>query len=48
MLVVDVMHELEHGIWKELFAHLVRILVAYKPTNVGILDERLVCISRSS
>lgn len=40
MLVIDVLHEIEHGIWKEIFAHLVRILFAYCADNVGILDER--------
>ena len=42
MLVVDFMHEVELGIWKTLFTHLIRILYATAPGGklVGILDER--------
>ncbi len=42
MLVVDFMHEVELGVWKALFAHLVRILDAAAPGGrlVAILDER--------
>jgi hypothetical protein len=44
MLVVDVMHELELGIWKSIFVHLIRMLYAAAPGGklVGILDERYV------
>ena len=31
MLVVDVLHEFELGVWKALFTHLIRILYAEKP-----------------
>ena len=42
MLVVDFMHEVELGIWKTLFTHLICILYAMAPGGklVGILDER--------
>jgi hypothetical protein len=44
MLVVDFMHEVELGVWKGLFAHLIRILYAAAPGGklVAILDERYV------
>lgn len=34
MLVVDLMHELELGVWRSLFIHLLRIL--------NCIDERLI------
>jgi hypothetical protein len=42
MLVVDFMHEVELGVWKALFVHLIRILHAAAPGGrlVAILDER--------
>jgi len=42
MLVVDFMHEVELGVWKALFTHLIRILYAADPSGglVGILDGR--------
>ena len=42
MLVVDFMHEVELGVWKALFTHLICILYAVAPngTLVGTLDER--------
>jgi hypothetical protein len=42
MLVVDLMHEFELGVWKSLFTHLIRILYAAAPGGrlVGNLDER--------
>ena len=42
MLIVDFMHEVELGVWKALFMHLVRILYAVAPSGrlVAILDER--------
>jgi hypothetical protein len=44
MLVVDLMHEVELGVWKGLFAHSIRILYAAVPGGklVAILDERYV------
>jgi hypothetical protein len=42
MLVVDFLHEVELGVWKALFVHLIRILNAAAPGGrlVAILDER--------
>ena len=42
MLVVDFMHEVELGVWKSLFTHLIRILYAISPTGelVDTLDRR--------
>jgi hypothetical protein len=42
MLVVDLMHEFELGVWKSLFTHLIRILYAAAPngSQVAELDER--------
>jgi hypothetical protein len=42
MLVVDIMHKMELGVWKALFSHLVRILYAAAPGRklVALLDER--------
>ena len=44
MLVIDFMHEVELGIWKALFTHLIRILDSAAPGGklVAILDERYV------
>lgn len=42
MLVVDFMHEVELGVWKALFVHLIRMLYAAEPGGalVGRLNER--------
>lgn len=42
MLVVDFMHEVELGVWKALFVHLIRILYAAAPSGrlVAELDKR--------
>jgi len=42
MLVVDMMHEFELGVWKALFTHLIRILHAAAPngSQVAELNER--------
>lgn len=42
MLVVDLMHEFELGVWNALFIHLLRILNAEDSTLVHILDQRYV------
>lgn len=44
MLVVDLMHEFELGVWKALFIHLIRILNAENPIQVHTLDHRCVHI----
>lgn len=40
MLVVDLMHEFELGVWKALFVHLLRILNAENSDLVHTLDQR--------
>ncbi|KAJ3750342.1 hypothetical protein DFH05DRAFT_1388622, partial [Lentinula detonsa] len=40
MLVVDFMHEFELGVWKALFAHLIRVVYAVDPKLVAELDNR--------
>lgn len=49
MLVVDFMHELELGVWKALFTHLIRILHAAAPHahQVAELDERYFLLDNS-
>jgi hypothetical protein len=44
MLVVDLLHEFELGVWKALFTHLIRILHAAAPHGglVADLDRRYV------
>jgi hypothetical protein len=47
MLVVDLMHEFELGVWKSTFTHLVRLLYAAAPGGslVTELDRRSVTLS---
>jgi hypothetical protein len=40
MLVVDLMHEFELGVWKALFIHLIRILEAHDKSQVHEMDRR--------
>ncbi|KAJ7290637.1 hypothetical protein C8J57DRAFT_1611754 [Mycena rebaudengoi] len=40
MLVVDFMHEFELGVWKAIFTHLLRILVAHGEDVVQVLNDR--------
>jgi hypothetical protein len=42
MLVVDLMHEFELGVWKALFIHLIRILTAVDKKLVDELDRRYI------
>ncbi len=44
MLVVDLMHEFELGVWKAIFTHLLRILYAIVPGGslVTELNRRFV------
>ena len=39
MLVVDLMHEFELGVWKILFTHLIRILHAASERPGTLADE---------
>ena len=47
MLVVDLMHEFELGVWKAVFSHLIRILYAAGASGraVAELDRRFVTVS---
>jgi len=40
MLVVDLMHEVELGVWKALFIYLLQILEAADKNAVAELDRR--------
>ncbi|KAI0065337.1 hypothetical protein BV25DRAFT_1799386 [Artomyces pyxidatus] len=42
MLLVDLMHEIELGVWKDLFIHLIRLLDAVDKTLKYELDRRYV------
>lgn len=39
MLVVDVLHEWEVGIWRQIFTHLVRILDTFKQSRDNRVHE---------
>ena len=40
LLTVDLLHEVELGVWKALFTHIIRILTAYSPNAVSEFDKR--------
>lgn len=40
MLVVDLLHEFELGVWKAVFIHLLRILDTLKGCALADLDRR--------
>lgn len=40
MLVVDLMHEFELGVWKALFIHLLRILFSVNAASLHEVDHR--------
>jgi len=42
ILVVDLLHEFELGVWKALFIHLLRILSAINPSLLNVLDQRKI------
>jgi hypothetical protein len=42
MLVVDLMHEFEQGVWKALFIHLLRMLDSKGGSLINKLDMRHV------
>jgi hypothetical protein len=44
MLVVDLLHEFELGVWKALFIHLLRILESVNPNLLHELDRRWVVL----
>ncbi|KAG8755030.1 hypothetical protein FRC12_011020 [Ceratobasidium sp. 428] len=45
MLVPDLLHEVELGVWKSLFAHLIRMLHTCGPHAIAIFDSRFRKIS---
>ena len=42
LFVVDFLHEIELGMWKAIFTHLIRLLYAHNPNNVHELNKRCV------
>ena len=42
MLVVDLMHEFEQGVWKALFIHLLRMLDSQGDSLINELDLRYI------
>jgi hypothetical protein len=40
LLTVDLLHEVELGVWKGVFTHIIRILWAHSPAAVSELDKR--------
>jgi hypothetical protein len=40
LLTVDLLHEVELGVWKALFIHIIRILSSHSPEAVNELDRR--------
>lgn len=42
MLVVDIMHEFELGIWKGVLTHLIRMLHSLDRSKIMLLNERYV------
>jgi hypothetical protein len=40
MLVVDLLHEFELGVWKAIFTHLLRILYAEGNNKIQLLNQR--------
>jgi hypothetical protein len=45
MLVVDLLHEFELGVFKSVFKHLIRLLYVINNESVVLLNERYVFIS---
>jgi hypothetical protein len=42
LLTIDLLHEVELGVWKALFTHIIRILSAHSPESVNELDRRFL------
>jgi hypothetical protein len=38
LLTVDLLHEVELGVWKALLTHIIRILSVHSPEHVNELD----------
>lgn len=43
LLTVDLLHEVELGVWKALFIHILRIIQASSRDGHDRLDRRCVC-----
>lgn len=48
MLVVDLLHEFELGVFKTVFRHLLRLLYAIDPSKVPILNHRYAVVISSN
>jgi hypothetical protein len=48
LLVVDLMHEFELGVWKRLFIHLLRMLASVNPSLLYELDHRHVILLQTA
>lgn len=44
MMVVDLLHEFEIGVWKAIFTHLIRILYAFGQDTIQDLNQRFLVI----
>lgn len=44
MLVVDLLHEFELGVWKSIFTHLLRMLQSLEESKVHELDRRFASL----
>jgi len=40
MLAIDLLHEFKLGIWKAIFTHLIRILMAHSTGSIQTLNHR--------
>ena len=40
MLVVDLLHEFELGVWKAIFIHLLQILETLKQSQISEMDKQ--------
>jgi hypothetical protein len=40
LLTVDLLHEIELGVWKALLTHIIRILSAHSSSSVSEFDQR--------
>jgi hypothetical protein len=45
MLVPDILHEFELGVWKAVFTHLIHMLYSINDDLVHELDHRYVCFA---
>ena len=45
LFLVDLLHEVELGVWKALFIHLLRIVAAFDESRLHELDRR--CVTRT-